>query len=218
MLSDFFAALAGHDVDRVRSLLSQGADPNAPNADGWRPLHVVIGHLDVGRAVELVRVLLEHGAEVEAWDVDRNETPLLSASVPGGAAVARVLLEAGANANVRNRVGDSPLRQAVWARDRDLVELLLRHGATHTIDEYGGDFAWTPLGIAAHLFDVPIIELLLAAGADPQATDDFDRTARDHLPPREAHDPDTWDRVMELLGRRVADPEPSGGATPGRTG
>jgi ankyrin repeat protein len=83
-----------------------------------------------------------------------------------------------------------------------LAEALLRHGADRTIDEYGGDWSWTALGHAAHNLDLPMIRLLLAAGADPQAVDDVDETARDKLPPRESHDPDVWDEAIELLGRR----------------
>ena len=67
-------------------------------------------------------------------------------------------------------------------------------------------FLFFALGHAAHNFDLPMIRLLLAAGADPQATDDGDDTARDKLPPRDTQDPDAWDEVMELLGRRRKSP------------
>jgi len=202
MSEQLFEAIVQHDLSRVGVLLAQGADPNAPNEEGWRPIHIAIGELGVGGSAEFVKLLIQSGADVNAWDVNHHETPLMSASVPEGMEAARVLLEAGADPNVRNRVGDSPLRLCVWEDDLDMVALLLRHGAGLTINEYGGDFAWTALAIAAHRFNIPMIELLLGAGADPEATDDFGRTARDHLPPREDHDPEAWDRVMELLGRR----------------
>jgi ankyrin repeat protein len=202
MSSELIEAILQHNLGRVRTLLSQGADPNAPNEEGWRPLHVAIGELEVGGSPEFVTLLIDFGADVNAWDLHRHETPLLSASAPEGLEAARILLQAGADPNVRNDVGDSPLRLCVWEGDLELAALLLRHGAGRTINEFGGDFAWTALGIAAHSLNVPMIELLLEAGADPAATDDLDRTARDHLPPRESYDPHTWDQVMELLGGR----------------
>lgn len=202
MSSELFAAIVQHDLGRVRTLLSQGADPNAPKEDGWRPLHTAIGQLRVGGKVEFIAVLLEYGANVNEWDANHNETPILSASDPPEIDAARVLLEAGADPNVRRSDGESPLRLCVWEEDAEMAALLLHYGAGKTVNDFGGDFAWTALGIAAEKLNIPIIELLLQAGADPEATDDFDRTARDHLPPREKHDPETWDRVVELLGHR----------------
>lgn len=202
MSSDLFDAIINHDIVRVRALLAQGADPNATDKEGWRPLHVAIGEFGFGGTTEFVSVLIEHGADVNGWDANRNETPLLNASMPSEIEAARILLEAGADPNVRRSDGESPLRLAVWEKDLEYATLLLRHGAGKTVNEFGGDRAWTALAIAAHTFNIPMIELLLREGADPEATDDFYSTARDHLPPREEQDPQTWDRVMELLGRR----------------
>lgn len=203
MASNLFDAIERHDAGLLESLLSKGEDPNAPDEEGWRPLHAAIGELSVGGPVESVALLIEYGADVNEWDVHRNETPLLSASTPAGLQAARRLLEAGADPNVRNKVGDSPLRRCAWEEDLDMAKLLLEHGAAETIDEFGGDFAWTALGIAAHKLNLPMIELFLQAGADPAAEDDMGRTARDHLPPRETCDPRAWDRVHERLRRRT---------------
>ena len=205
-LSDqLFEAIVVHDLERVRTLLSQGADPNAPKASGWRPLHTVLGQIDVGGSIEFVKVLLEYGADPNAWDLNHHETPILSASdlldvksLEG----ARVLLEAGADPNVRRSDGESPLRLAARWKSLPLAELLLKYGAAKTIDDFGGDWSWTALGHAAHNFDVAMIKLLLDAGADPEATDDSGLTARDRLPSRETQDNVVWDQVMELLSRR----------------
>ncbi len=89
-----------------------------------------------------------------------------------------------------------------------MAALLLRHGAGKTINEWGGCWGLTPLGMAARKFDIAMIELLIRKGADPQALDEYDETARDKLPPRQEQDPQTWERVMdwervmEMLGHR----------------
>lgn len=202
MSIELFAAIEQHDVDLVRELVARSPNLSEPNENGWRPLHAAIGELGVGGPVETVRILIEHGANVNEWDVHHNETPLLSACFPEAIEAARALLEAGADPNVRRSDGLSPLRLCVYERDRDMAVLLLAYGADERIDEFGGEQGMTALGIAASQFDLPMIDLLLEAGADPEATDDCYGTARDRLPPREECDPKIWDDVMERLGRR----------------
>ena len=80
--------------------------------------------------------------------------------------------------------------------------MLLEHGAGNTINDYGGVWGLTALAHAAANYDIPMINLLLHEGADPEKRQEFGETARDKLPPRETHDPDEWDSVMESLGRR----------------
>ncbi len=204
MSRELFDAIERHDTAAVAALLQKGADPNEPKAAGWRPLHTAIGRIGVGGSIEVVKLLMQHGADVNAWDEGHNETPILSACYPDvGIEVPRLLLEAGADPNVRRSDGESPLRLSVQQKDLARAELLLKHGAAETIDDYGGDWCWTALGHAAHNVDRPMIELLLAAGADPEGEDDVGDTARDKMPPRaEAKNPAEWDEVMERLARR----------------
>ena len=48
--------------------------------------------------------------------------------------------------------------------------------------------------------DVEMVEVLLNAGADPEALDEDRRTALERLPSREESDRTDWDRAMNLLG------------------
>jgi ankyrin repeat protein len=201
--SALITAIIQRDLRRVESLVSQGADPNAPDNKGWRPLHAAISQADFERSIEFVKLLLKHGANVNEWDVNHNDTPILCACDPPNLAMARVLLEAGADPNALRSDGESPLRLCAAAKDLEMAKLLLQHGAGKTIDEFGGVLAWTALSHAASNFDIPMIELLLREGANPETPGEYDETARDNLPPREEHDPQTWDRVIELLGRRM---------------
>lgn len=196
------SALVQRDVQRVGRLLSEGADPNAPNEKGLRPLHVAISAEDLAGSLELVKTLIKHGAAVNEWDLDHFETPLLRACDPPNIAVGQVLLEHGANPNDRRGDGESPLRLSVQAQNLEMAKLLLKYEAAKTINEYGGVFGLTALAHAAANYDIPMIELLLQEGANPEKRAEFGETARDKLPPREEHDPQEWDRVMELLGRR----------------
>jgi ankyrin repeat protein len=200
--SDLIMAIVQHDLSRFKGLLSLGSDPNAPDEEGWRPLHAAVGEVDFEGSIEFVKLLLKRGGNVNEWDVHRQETPILTASDPPNLAVAQILLEAGADPNVVRSDGESPLRLCVQAKDLEMVTLLLRYGASNTINKYGGILGLTALALAAMDFNVPMIELLLREGANPETLEEFGETARDKLPPREAHDPQEWDRVMEMLGHR----------------
>ena len=203
-----FAAIEAHDHELVRYLLKQKANSNAPNPQGWRPLHIAVGRIGVGGPLESVELLLDFGADPNAWDLGHNETALLTASDPLGLDTwdaARVLLESGADPNVRRSDGESALRLAARGRALDLAKLLLKHGAAKTIDDFGGDWCWTALGHAAHNADRAMIQLLLNAGARTDASDDSDLLPRDRLPPRESMDPALWDELSELLGKQTPD-------------
>ena len=77
----------------------------------------------------LCKVLLQMGASVDFncnWD---RATPLYLASASKHGAVARLLLEHGADVNLRTAFGNTPLLTAVQNADRNLAELLIEFGA-----------------------------------------------------------------------------------------
>ena len=96
-----FAAMGGH-VDAARALLEAGADPNAMSRHRFvkvRPLHTATA-LDISSGdPEIVRVLLEHGADVNGRSDEGGFTPLHNASGSGAAELVRILLEHGADPN-----------------------------------------------------------------------------------------------------------------------
>ncbi len=58
------------------------------------------------------------------------------------------------------------------------------------------------LGRAASRLDVPMLELLLRAGADPEALDLDRQRARERLPSRDSENQEAWDAVAALLAER----------------
>src|ERR1700687_2581412 len=82
------------DAALVRSLLSQNADPNSPQADGSTALHWIVRADDL----ETADLLMRNGANVSAAN-RRGITPLDLACVNGSAAMIRKLLDARANPN-----------------------------------------------------------------------------------------------------------------------
>lgn len=203
MSSELFEAIEKHDLNRIAELLTQGADPNASRTEWpqFTALQAAINELEDGGSIEALAHLLRHGAAVDRWDSEHDATPLLMAVFRGQREAARMLLDAGADPNVRGGEGDSALRWCAEHNDLEMTELLLRHGAAATINDCGEPRGLTALGVAAEKLNIPMMKLLLDAGASPDARDLDYLTARERIPPRETSDPGTRVAALELLAR-----------------
>ena len=202
-----WAAAEGH-AEVVELLLESGSDVHARSRFGATALLLAARKGDVATA----RALLEGGADVNAAepllvfdarvDVEESQTsgrtPLLVASQSVVAtsgweyglevtpstheALAIFLLGVGADPNVPDSIGRTPLHAAVETGRASLVAALLRQGAdpnARLVDApppFKGDFVSydryvgaTPLWLAAgaRVPNVEILRLLTAAGADP---------------------------------------------------
>ncbi len=90
------ASLKGQ-TDMVKKLIARGADVNKP---GWAPLHyaATYGHL------EIMTLLLDHHAYIDASSPN-DSTPLMMAALYGTPSAVKLLLEAGADPGIKNRLG-----------------------------------------------------------------------------------------------------------------
>ena len=176
----WMAAVEGDNPELIEVLLAAGADPNP--ASGSSPLH---GAARLG-GPGAIAALVAGGAVVDARD-SRGATPLHEAvewKTPGAAA----LLEAGADVHARTRDGDTPLHlAAIWPPatynrrddppepDTLMVVALAAAGADVNARNDRGE---TPLHVATRNRHQPVVDKLLALGADAVAADALGRSPR----------------------------------------
>ena len=91
----------------IMALIQQGADVNAENRLGWRPLH----YAAKANAVDTADVLLQCGADVNAKE-NSGLTPLHYAAGKNAVDTTNVLLQCGADVNARGNCGQTPLHYA----------------------------------------------------------------------------------------------------------
>jgi len=106
-------------LEAMRSLLQNGADVEAENADGLRPIHCAVRT----NKTELVYQMIQRKANVDATDVFGN-TPLHEA-VCYGLDIVQLLVQHEAKLNVQNIDGKTPLHIAVERQQPDAIMFLL---------------------------------------------------------------------------------------------
>jgi ankyrin repeat protein len=153
-------AVAALRMELLEPLLKAGANPNVTYLNGETLLHVSVR----SNGTNQIALLLAHGANVDANNQDQL-TPLADAVMRQNTKICVILLKAGANPNVTvpdyrmaqilqriespqdqkpyNRI--SLLHQAVYKRNKDMINLLLDYGANINAMNWERN---TPIGMA----------------------------------------------------------------------
>lgn len=166
----FHAASSGN-LAGVKAALRAGAKPNFfyHPEDHKNALHVAAenGH------VEVVDVLLEHGAVVNALTAKDHATALVLAATLHNPAVVRRLIAAGADLTLANGYGNTALHESCFAGHLDTAQALLAAGAKINAVNHKGS---TPLhmfcyGEPASAHPASMAVYLLDQGAAVNAAD-----------------------------------------------
>lgn len=112
--------------------------------------------------IEEVRTLLSQGVDVNSRDVFGDNSGLHWAASLGLAEMARLLIDNGADLDIRNHDRNTPLHWAAAEGQKELVVILIAHGADVNARGKGG---WTPLRWAEAHGQKEIARILMAAGA-----------------------------------------------------
>ena len=159
----------------VAGLALFAASPAAAQhyTDGYKFLQAV--EKQDGAQVEAL--LNKSSTVVNARDLSDGHTALHIAVKAHAYTMLSYLLGKGADPNVADKKGVTPLMLASQTGFTDAVVALARSGAR--VDE-PSDTGETPLIMAVHARQLPMVRVLLAAGANPDREDDAGRSARDY--------------------------------------
>ena len=149
-------ACIGGRLNEVRTLLDlDGIDINCYDYCGNTPLNAASqkGHVDI------VKVLLKAGANVNQANTTDGTSPLFIASQHGHVAIVKVLIKAGGNVNqARTMDGGSPLYIASEKGNIDLVKVLIEAGVDVN---HAANNEYTALGRSCQFGHLEIVRLLL---------------------------------------------------------
>jgi len=153
MASALFEAAADGNIEKVRSLLNDGAEPDWDGPRGFTSLIVAAsrGHKEV------VQLLIKAGANVNA---DASWTALTFAADRGNESMVKLLLDSGAYIDLSMPGGYSALMAAAEKSHVGIVRMLLQKGAyTNTRDRTGK----TALDLAKTAGNQEIVDMLKEA-------------------------------------------------------
>ena len=114
------------DLDSVRLLLQQGADPNIRNEVGATAIMWAVDDL------EKTRLLIEHGADVNARSNDARTPLLIAAGLFGNTDIIKLLLDRGADLAAKSPTVNgyaTVLSEASRVGDESLLRMLIDRGA-----------------------------------------------------------------------------------------
>lgn len=156
----FAVAIEDGDADAVRELLKTHST-ETPIDYGEHKITPLLKAAWDGEQ-EIVTLLLDAGAKINAKASDTGETALMNAVTRGHMEIIKLLLEKGADVAPKNRFDFNAFTSAVAAGKQDIAGLLLDAGAKP--DE--GASGLTPLQFAASAGNVEMIRFLVKRGAN----------------------------------------------------
>ncbi|MBF2014210.1 MAG: ankyrin repeat domain-containing protein [Rivularia sp. T60_A2020_040] len=157
------------DINEVTRLIKKGIEINCVDEDSdCTPLMVAVSSLDAN--VDMVRLLVENGADINEVESQFQDTVLGLAVKAGNFDKIRFLLDVGADINYRTPSGYDVLINAMYGRDitQDeylipILNLLIERGAeVDGMSNYGE----TALKVASSNARFDAVKLLLDAGAE----------------------------------------------------
>ena len=129
----------------VAFLLARDVARDAENHNGHTALALTAEYPAMEVRAPIAKLLLAHGANVNAAAGHHGGTVLHRAVIHGDIALTGLLLEHGADPDRQDWSGKTPLHHAV-TKNRKLVELLLAHAPNLAVESRDGETPWSMHG------------------------------------------------------------------------
>ena len=181
------------NYQETKQLLEQGVDPNTPvlkrstHLGDYMETHYPLLHAIENRHTAIVKLLVEHGADVNVAKKGDGRTPLHEAMraikyvIIGGHfdnvhaskadhELVKYLVEHGAHVNAEGGWCLTPFLLAIYDNDQEMVEYFLNNGADINLQLQNTDLNEsrdTALGAAVQEKNKTMVQLLLKHGAKP---------------------------------------------------
>ena len=155
---------------KANAIITNGADVNADSkkpryrieGDRVTPLHEAMGIRSAEVAMAMTKLLISHGADVNAATGDFKYSPLHLAVFAENTQVADLLIASGAQIEATDKWGRTPLHCTATHQRLQTAELLLSKGAQVNLKDEKGR---TPLACARKYKNNKVMELLWQHGA-----------------------------------------------------
>ncbi len=112
-------AVTEQDTKRVKSLLRNGADPNAKDICGSDPLYFAV----YVKRYDICLMLIQNGAKINSSNMD-GLTALHIVAYRYNASIMRLLIERGGNVSVKDYWGATPLDGAKRHKNYEAIAML----------------------------------------------------------------------------------------------
>lgn len=194
-----FNAINNNKTETVKALLDMGVDPNATKAlqaeereHSALPIYFALRQNNL----ELIEHLLDAGADpnLPVYPGGKDYLLLLHPAEVNKAAMLRTLLEHGANPNLTDQLGWTPLMVATYYGSTSAVNILLQKGADVNLKNQGGA---TALTIAEAHGNSRIADLLIKAGGKRSDTQPSLEALGREYTERKDEIPDAWNELMK---------------------
>lgn len=167
--------------------VSKGIDaPEWQDGEGLAPLHLSVINSHPLTTKALLSAEKWQGATKEQLESRREITKsgvvLALATKANNVSIVELLVEAGVNINYQDEQGECALHVAARFGHTECAKVLIMGSTSEKAEVNLAEktFAWTPLFVACVDGHLPIVELLIAAGADLERPDSSGWTAKEH--------------------------------------
>jgi ankyrin repeat protein/ribosomal protein L12E/L44/L45/RPP1/RPP2 len=177
-LEEIHNAIVNNDANQLHEACEAGADVNEKFTDDIDPGHAGMTALALASALnrlQLVKMLLDYGAEVNATFANLQTTALMTSSFHGHVDIVRALLDHGASAKAVDTQGSTALGYAFGgSKSIEVIKMLIAAGVDVNQKNMLGMSA---LLLVSGYGNDQLVKMVLQAGADPFATNDFGHSA-----------------------------------------